>query len=63
MVLRFVVEADGTLGNVEVARSSGFRRLDQAARRLLETCKFKPAMVQGRIERGSTTLEVVWKLD
>jgi len=63
VVLRFFVEADGSLGPVEVQRSSGYRRLDQAARKLLETCKFKPAIVQGKNERGPTTLEVVWKLD
>ena len=63
VVLRFFVEADGKLGTVVVERSSGYRRLDQAARRLLETCRFKPAMVQGKIDRGPATLEVVWKLD
>ena len=36
---------------------------DQAARKLLETCKFKPGMVNGKLEKSSATLEVVWKLD
>jgi len=63
VVLRFFVEADGKLGTVEVERSSGYDRLDTAAQRLLQTCKFAPAMVQGKIARGSAKLEVVWRLD
>ncbi|MFM7503003.1 MAG: energy transducer TonB [Betaproteobacteria bacterium] len=63
VVLRFVVEANGTLSSVDVEKSSGYRRLDQAARKLLETCKFKPGMVNGKLEKSSATLEVVWKLD
>ena len=63
VVLRYFVEADGELGTVEVERSSGYDRLDMAAQRLLQTCKFAPAMVQGNIARGSATLEVVWRLD
>nr|NDG61358.1 energy transducer TonB [Betaproteobacteria bacterium] len=63
VVLRFVVEANGSLSSVDVEKSSGYRRLDQAARKLLETCKFKPGMVSGKLEKSSATLEVVWKLD
>jgi len=63
VVLRYFVEADGELGTVEVERSSGYDRLDMAAQRLLQSCKFAPAMVQGKIARGSATLEVVWRLD
>ena len=63
VVLRFVVEPNGALSSVDVEKSSGYRRLDQAARKLLETCKFKPGMVNGKIEKSAATLEVVWKLD
>jgi protein TonB len=63
VLLRFVVEANGSLSSVEVEKSSGYRRLDQAARKLLETCKFKAGMVNGKLEKSSATLEVVWKLD
>ena len=63
VVLRFFVEADGTLGNVEVTRSSGFDRLDTAAIQLLETCTFRPAIVRGKSARSASTLEVVWALD
>jgi protein TonB len=58
-----MVEANGTLSAIDVEKSSGYRRLDQAARKLLETCKFKPGMVNGKLEKSSATLEVVWKLD
>jgi TonB family protein len=63
VLLRFFVRANGSLSSVEVEKSSGYRRLDQAARKLLETCKFKPGMVSGKIEESSGTHEVIWKLD
>jgi TonB family protein len=63
VLLRFIVEANGSLSSVEVEKSSGYRRLDQAARKLLETCKFKAGMVNGKLEKSSATIEVVWKLD
>jgi TonB family protein len=63
VVLRFNVEADGRLAQVEVERSSGFERLDLAAKLLLYSCKFKPGMVNGKLEKTSATLEVIWKLD
>ncbi|NBO04299.1 MAG: TonB family protein [Betaproteobacteria bacterium] len=63
VILRFVVEVNGSLSSVDIEKSSGYRRLDQAARKLLETCKFKPGMVNGKLEKSSSTLEVVWKLD
>ena len=63
VVLRFVVEVNGSLSSVDVEESSGYRRLDQAARKLLETCKFKPGMVNGKLEKSSGTLRVKWELD
>jgi len=54
VILRFVVEVNGSLSSVDIEKSSGYRRLDQAARKLLETCKFKPGMVNGKLEKSSS---------
>jgi protein TonB len=56
--LTFFVETDGTFSDVKVERSSGYRRLDQAAPRVLATCKARPAMKEGKIERGQAKLDV-----
>ncbi|NBO96602.1 MAG: energy transducer TonB, partial [Betaproteobacteria bacterium] len=63
VVLRFVIETNGGVTSVEVAKSSGYRRLDQETREILKTCRFRPAMVEGNPEKCSTTLEVLWKLE
>jgi TonB family protein len=46
-VLRYVVETDGSLHDVQVERSSGWPRLDQAALEALVKCKGRPALVNG----------------
>lgn len=62
VILRFVVEVNGSLSSVDIEKSSGYRRLDQAARKLLETCAFKAPTIFGKPERGSGYLAVVWEL-
>ena len=47
----------------KVERSSGFRRLDEAARAGLSQCKFRPATVNGKPERSWGRIEYVWKLE
>jgi TonB family protein len=63
VLLRFTVEMDGKLLRVDVERSSGYRRLDLAAKRFLESCKFNPGMLNGKPESSSSTVEVMWRLD
>jgi len=43
VVLNIQVQSDGTLGQVEVKTSSGYRRLDDAAVTAVKTWKFVPA--------------------
>ncbi|NDC85609.1 MAG: energy transducer TonB [Betaproteobacteria bacterium] len=62
VILRFVVEVNGSLSSVDIEKSSGYRRLDQAARKLLETCASKAPTIFGKPERGSGYLAVVWEL-
>jgi protein TonB len=47
-VLSVEIHADGKLGNIEIIRSSGYRRLDQAAVRAIEKAGFIPARKNGR---------------
>jgi protein TonB len=61
--LRFLVGIDGKIIQSEVEKSSGYKRLDEAARAGLSKCQFKPATVDGKPEQAWTTLRYVWRLD
>lgn len=61
--LRFLVGADGKVVQSEVAKSSGYKRLDEAARAGLTKCQFKPATVDGKPEQAWTTIQYVWRLE
>lgn len=61
--LRFLVGVDGKVVQSEVEKSSGFKRLDEAARAGLSKCQFRPATVDGKPEQAWTTIRYVWRLD
>ncbi len=61
--LSFLIDMDGKVLDSKVERSSGFRRLDEAARAGLSLCKFRPATVNGKPERSWGRIEYVWKLE
>jgi protein TonB len=61
--LRFLVGADGKVIQSEIAKSSGYKRLDEAARAGLAKCQFKPATVDGKPEQAWTTIQYVWRLE
>ncbi|HUX25647.1 MAG TPA: TonB family protein [Burkholderiales bacterium] len=63
VLVAFLIDVNGAVIKSKVARSSGYRRLDEAARRALSLCKFKPAMVDGKPVRAWAKLEYQWKLD
>jgi periplasmic protein TonB len=63
VLLTFLIDTNGSVVESKVERSSGSRRLDEAARQGLELCKFKPGMVDGRPTRSWARLEYVWKLE
>ena len=46
--LKFLVGVDGKVMESAIEKSSGFRRLDEAARAGLSKCQFKPATVDGK---------------
>jgi protein TonB len=61
--LSFLINTDGKVLDSKVERSSGSRRLDQAARAGLSLCKFKPATVNGKPERTWGRIDYVWKIE
>jgi protein TonB len=61
--LAFLIDVDGTAVESKVERSSGSRRLDEAARGALGLCKFRPATFDGKPERAWAKIEYEWKLD
>jgi periplasmic protein TonB len=48
VVLRVLVKADGSAGEVEVKSSSNYPRLDQAAIDAVKTWRFNPAKIDGK---------------
>ncbi len=61
--LNFLIDVDGRVLESRVQRSSGFKRLDDAARAGLGLCKFLPATVDGRPERAWARIEYEWKIE
>lgn len=48
VVLRLQISADGRVLESKIERSSGFVRLDEAARQALVLCRFRPATLDGQ---------------
>lgn len=64
VVLKVLVDVDGTPLEVEIQRSSGNRRLDDAAKRqVLRKWKFRPAMREGRAIQVYGLVPVNFSLD
>ena len=63
VLLAFLIDTNGAAVESRIEKSSGYRRLDEAARDGLALCKFKPATVDGKPVREWSKIEYVWKLD
>jgi protein TonB len=63
VTLNFLIDVDGKALESKVERSSGFRRLDDAARAGLGLCRFKPATVDGKPERAWARIQYEWKIE
>lgn len=63
VVLAFEVDADNTVLDAKVTRSSGHPDLDEAARVGLAKCRFKAATQDGAPVRGWAKLTYKWTLD
>jgi protein TonB len=62
VLLNFLIDTSGKVLESRVERSSGYPRLDEAARNGLALCKFKPATVDGKPEQSWAKIEYEWKL-
>jgi len=63
VLLSFLIDAGGRVIQSKVERSSGSRRLDEAAREGLGLCKFRPATVDGVPTQAWARIEYVWRLE
>lgn len=61
--LRFLIGPDGKVVQSEVEKTSGFKRLDEAARAGLSKCSFKPATVDGKPEQAWASMKYTWRLE
>jgi periplasmic protein TonB len=62
VVLRFLVDVDGTAVQSEIASSSGHETLDEAARSALSRCKFRPGAVDGKPEKSWAVIKYNWRI-
>jgi TonB family protein len=60
--LKFLVGADGKVIESAVEKSSGFRRLDEAARQSLAKCTFKPGTKDGVAVESWASMKYTWAL-
>jgi protein TonB len=61
--MSFLVNADGSVADSKVDKSSGFKNLDKAAIKALSACKFKPGTKDGAAAQTWTKVDYAWKLD
>lgn len=61
--LRILVGVDGGVVRAEVEKSSGYGRLDEAARAALSKCQFKPGTVDGKPEQSWASMKYIWRLE
>ena len=61
--LKFLVGVDGKVIESAIEKSSGFRRLDEAARAGLSKCQFKPSTLDGKPQQSWASLRYTWRLE
>jgi protein TonB len=61
--MSFLINADGSVADSKVDKSSGFKGLDKAAVKALTSCKFKPGSKDGAPAQTWTKVDYAWKLD
>jgi periplasmic protein TonB len=63
VLLGFLIGKDGRVLQSQVQASSGFTRLDEAARAALSLCTFKPGTLDGIPEESRASMKYTWKLE
>jgi protein TonB len=61
--LAFLVNADGSVAEAKLEKSSGFKGLDKAAEKGMSACKFTPGTKDGAPAKTWTKVDYAWKLD
>jgi protein TonB len=61
--LRFLIGTDGRVLESQLEKSSGFTRLDEAARIALSRCQFKPGTLNGKAEQSWASMKYTWRLE
>lgn len=62
VTLQLQVSAAGVVTDARVTKSSGFPRLDDAARRALSLCRFDPATVDGQPVASTHSMSYLWEV-
>ena len=62
-LLNMLIDLNGQVLESKIERSSGHRRLDEAARAGLSLCKFRPATVDGKPEKTWSRIEYEWRIE
>lgn len=62
VVFRFMVGPDGAVKNSILVQSSGFDRLDEAAKKAFQRCKFIPGTVNGSPVQAWVRVPFRWRL-
>ncbi|MEW6021721.1 MAG: M56 family metallopeptidase [Pseudomonadota bacterium] len=63
VTLQFKVEADGSVQDSKVMKSSGDASLDEAARVAIAKCTFTPATVNGKPKAAWVPVQYVWSVE
>ncbi len=61
VILRVLIQADGTAGRIEIANTSGFPRLDESAIKAVKTWKFRPATKKGAVIAKTMEIPVTFR--
>lgn len=61
--MSFLVNADGSVADSKLDKSSGFKGLDKAAQKGLSACKFRPGSKDGAPAQTWAKVDYAWKLD
>ena len=63
VTLRFIVQTDGSISDIRIARSSGYPRLDAAAQKALRNIKLQPATCHGKPIAVRIHQSITFKID
>lgn len=63
VTLKFLVGVDGKVKESAIEKSSGFKRLDEAARQGLAKCQFKPGTENGHAVEAWASMKYTWRLE